>query len=111
MATAYPDLANARAAVERLMVDTLVITRDAQGTEDDTLDLTTGLLTSPAPVTIYDGPGKFKTAQRQTNQVDEGGRYLTVTVYECAIPYRKLGTECSSPIQCVISPRSVSYLR
>lgn len=50
-----PNLERARRRMSALMVDECVITRDALGENDDTLNETTLLLTSPAPVTIYVG--------------------------------------------------------
>lgn len=52
------DLSAAVQAVERLMSDTVVVTRDAQGPGDDVLDESTGLLVRPDgdSTVVYTGP-------------------------------------------------------
>lgn len=82
-----PDLAPAKAAVERLMDDTCDIVR-AVGPSDDTLNAVTGVLTSPvAATTIYSGRCKVSPqGDVQPREIDEGGDELTHRLFKLAIP-------------------------
>ena len=83
------DLTAARDAVATIMVDACTVTRDAQGTDDDTLDQNTGTLTPPVPdtTTVYTGPCLVRPAQNQPRAVSEGGAAITASLYECSLPY------------------------
>jgi hypothetical protein len=59
---------------------------------DDTLNTTTGTLTSPAPATIYTGPCSIRTfSGDQPNPVTVGGAELGRLRYRLTLPYD--GTE------------------
>lgn len=78
----FPNLTNARRAVERLMVDTGQISRETEG--DEILNEQTGEVSEPAPVVVYEGKCKVRAGGQGPR--DEGGRSLSVEVYACAIP-------------------------
>lgn len=83
------DLTTARAAAETIMVDTCTITRDAQGTDDDTLNQATGALTPPVPdiITVYAGRCLVRPAENVPRSVAEGGVAITASLYEASLPY------------------------
>jgi hypothetical protein len=80
-------VAAAKAAHERLMVDTCEITRTAAGSFDDS----TGLRMEIAH-TIYDGPCRIKGSS--VEQRDAGERNLAVTA-----PMLHLPADCSADIR------------
>ncbi len=82
----------ARRVTESVMADTCLITRDAEGPDDDTLDSATGLLVRPAgePSTVYAGkcwvrPGGLSRSLAERNRA-EGGAYFTAQTFDAAIP-------------------------
>ncbi len=86
--TTGPNLATARRAVERLMDDTCVVTRDADGTLDADFEEATGRLLPQAPETLYVGPCKVKSEGllSGTHGAQEGGGTINPRIYTGAIP-------------------------
>jgi hypothetical protein len=82
---AFPDLSNAVRQVEKLMADTVIVTRDQEGYDDATMDETTGRMTNPPSVIIYEGKGKVRPSSRAV-ETTEGGVTRYVADYECAVP-------------------------
>ncbi len=85
-------ITDARRVTESVMTDTCLITRDAEGPDDDTLNTSTGVLTPPAgePTTIYNGkcwvrPGGLSRSLAERNRA-EGGAYYTAQTFDAAIP-------------------------
>ncbi len=84
-----PDLSSARAAVEALMDDTCLITRDVEQFSDDVLDPVTGVLVPPAPdtINIYSGRCKVSPEGVQPSERREGGVDVYARTYRGAIPW------------------------
>ncbi len=78
-----------RRLIESRMLDAGTLTRDAQGTDDDTLDQNTGALTPPGGDTtnVYTGKALvYPTAL--TQRVDsEGARAYTEKTYTLRLPW------------------------
>lgn len=86
---AGPDLTLAAEKVTSLMDDTIVIRRDVEDTDDDTLNEATGAMSSPNPdaTTVYNGPCMFRPlAQGSDRQLLEGGAARSLTRYRVALP-------------------------
>lgn len=93
MATATgPNLATAKAAVEKLMDDTCVITRNPSGLDNAVLDQGTGQLTDDDPVQLYSGrcllsaPGGLGVGEGLR---ERGGAEYLARTYKVSLP---LGT-------------------
>ena len=91
--TTGPDLSAAVEAVEALMDDECVITRDLNGDEDAVLDTnplspTYGQLVDPTDNTaVYDGRCLLKAPAGLVNRpVEQGGRIYTQGDYELRLP-------------------------
>lgn len=94
--TDFPDLTHAREVIENLMVDKIVLRRDAAGVDDDTLDEGTGLLTSEA-TEIYRGKARIRTVRstQSSKQEDrDAGARFDVKRREIDIPW-----DAASPAQ------------
>lgn len=79
-----------RRLVESRMYETGSLVRDSQGTDDDTLDQTTGALTPPGgdQTTVYTGKAViYPYSQRSGRVTYEGGRALTEKTYTLRIPW------------------------
>ena len=79
-----------RRLIESRMFDACTITRDPQGTDDDTLDQTTGALTPPGSdvSTVYAGKCVLYPYSERSGRVNpEGGRAYTEKVYTARIPW------------------------
>ena len=79
-----------RRLIESRMFDTCTITRDTQGTDDDTLDQTTGVLTQPGGdrSTVYTGKCVVYPYSQRRGQVDtEGARIYAEKMYAARIPW------------------------
>lgn len=84
-----PNVAAARALAESAMVDTCTITRDAQGSADDTLNDVTGELSQPTgdATTVYSGPCLLRTtAALRARSEDEGGAVLQRRIQAARLP-------------------------
>lgn len=81
--------------MERRMVDRCRITADPEGTDDDALNQTTGVLTPPAgdTATVYAGPCLVYYRQTAPQVVTEGSAASTVQDYVAAIPLAEAGPE------------------
>lgn len=88
--TTGPNLAPAKAAVERLMDDTCTITRDPQGEDDSQFDGNTGQLFADQgdPEPVWTGRCKVSSAGliSGTHGEQEGGATVNARIYEGAIP-------------------------
>src|SRR5688500_2162192 len=71
------------------MDDTCTITHDAQSTQDDTLNTTTGALAPPNPdtVVIYTGRCKVSPMGASTAVAAEGGQPIRPRAYRGSIPW------------------------
>lgn len=79
-----------RRLIESRMYDTCTITRDTQGTDDDTLDQNTGALTPPSgdTTTVYTGKCVVYPYSQRRGQVDvEGSRIYAEKMYAARIPW------------------------
>lgn len=70
------------------MLDACIVKRDAQGSDDDTLNESTGVLARPADdaTTVYTGPCRLRPTGLQERTGSEGDRYVVSKAYECAVP-------------------------
>lgn len=83
-----PNLEPGRKALERLMDDSCVITRDPSGTADDTFDQTTGAYTPPAGdvTTVYTGKCLLTAQSNVGREANRGGGSYAVVGYKLQIP-------------------------
>jgi hypothetical protein len=84
-----PYLASAALHAERaIMVDTCSITRDVEGVLDDTLNLTTGTLTAPAPdaSSVYTGACLVSPATTMEKTDESAGKIIPSRRYGVRIP-------------------------
>lgn len=77
-----------RRVIESEMVDNCSIQRDQAGTDDDTIDQTTGLLTPPVSDTqlIYSGPAMVYPFSASYGSAPEGDRIISDKDYMVRIP-------------------------
>jgi hypothetical protein len=80
-----PDLSAGRAAVERLMDDTCIITADA-GTADATVDPDTLQIIDPVPAVLYDGKCYVSRVALQPDETDLGETQVSRYVQQVKIP-------------------------
>lgn len=73
-----------RRLAERLMIDTLRVTRAS--TEPPIRDPATGTTTSPPPDLIYEGKGKIQTYEANEAGISAGGKLFTVQRYKAHLP-------------------------
>lgn len=83
-----PDLSAAKEAIEALMDDTCLITRDPAGEADSAFDPETGDLTTPVgqPILVYEGQCKLSKTKVQMKYSQEAGRAVPVQSYSGGIP-------------------------
>ena len=78
-----------RRMVERRMLDTGTLRRDTPGTDDDVLDLDTGVLTPPANdvATVYTGKCIVYPTALNQRIAEEGGRTYTNKTLTVRLPW------------------------
>lgn len=82
-----PDLSFAEVAIERLMDDTCVITRDQGGTLTGTLDRDTGTIVDSDLALVYDGKCSVaSTTVSSTSNREEGDSLIPETSYTVSLP-------------------------
>lgn len=86
-----PDLSAGQEAVEALMDDTCVITRNDAGDTDAVLDQNTGQLVQNPASTRYEGRCLLKAPSGLVNRpAEQGGMFYTLSTYQLKLPLSEL---------------------
>lgn len=86
-----PDLSPAEAALNGLMDDICVITRDTGGTEDAVLDQSTGELIDSSPEAKYTGACLLSAPRGLVSRPqEEGGNYYSQSNYSLSLPLKAM---------------------
>ena len=81
-----PNLLPLRLLAERAMPDACTVTRDAGGVEDDTLNESTGALTTVGAATVYTGRCLVSQRPRLPAERTEGDAVFYATEYVLSLP-------------------------
>lgn len=93
------------ALVSTLYLDTLLITRDVKGRADATMDRVTGLVSQPAPLQVYSGPGKIRPSNRVPGADGDAGKANSISTYECSVPLSSAPVQIGDYVECIASQR------